>query len=97
MIPQWAAGRGFEVAVLTQRQTITAVEIVGPDTVRITCAEDMTGRRVSVGYALTAEGGTPPAGLPARWGHLRDSDPFVGAVTGAAQPNYCVAFQLPLS
>jgi hypothetical protein len=29
-----------------------------------------------------------------RWGWLRDSDPFVGAVTGLAQPNYCVAFEM---
>jgi len=29
-----------------------------------------------------------------RWGLLRDSDPFVGSVTGKAQPNYCVAFDL---
>lgn len=47
-----------------------------------------------VGYAATPEGGTPPAAQPACWGQLRDSDPFVGTVTGVAQPNYCVAFQL---
>jgi hypothetical protein len=29
-----------------------------------------------------------------RWGLLRDSDPFVGAVTGLAQPNYSLAFEL---
>ena len=63
------------------------------DTVKITCAGDLTAGEVVVGYAATAEGGTPPTAQPARWGHLRDSDPFVGAVTGTAQPNYCVAFQ----
>ena len=63
------------------RQTITGVEIVGDDTVKITCANDLTGRQVVVGYAATAEGDTPPAAQPARWGHLRDSDPFIGAVT----------------
>ena len=31
-----------------------------------------------------------------RWGLLRDSDPFVGAATKAAQPNYAVAFELPV-
>jgi len=31
-----------------------------------------------------------------RWGLLRDSDPFIGAVTGLAQPNYCVAFEMNL-
>jgi hypothetical protein len=30
-----------------------------------------------------------------RWGLLRDSDPFVGAVTHTAQPNYGVAFEMP--
>jgi hypothetical protein len=29
-----------------------------------------------------------------RWGQLKDSDPFVGTVTGIVQPNYCVAFQI---
>jgi hypothetical protein len=30
------------------------------------------------------------------WGLLRDSDPFVGSVTGKPQPNYLVAFYLDL-
>ena len=92
-IPQWALGRGFEVSVAGNRQMINMVEIVGGDSVRITCANDLTTGEVVVGYAATAEGGTPPAAQCARWGHLRDSDPFVGAKTGSAQPNYCVAFQ----
>jgi hypothetical protein len=29
-----------------------------------------------------------------RWGQLRDSDPFIGAVTGLAQPNYGVGFEI---
>jgi hypothetical protein len=29
-----------------------------------------------------------------RWGLLRDSDPFVGAITKKPQPNFCVAFEL---
>jgi hypothetical protein len=95
MIPQWAMGRGFEVLVAGTRQTITGVEIVG-DTVEITCAGDLTAGEVVVGYAATAEGGTPPTAQPARWGHLRDSDPFMGTVTGTAQPNYCVAFQMTI-
>jgi hypothetical protein len=96
MIPQWAAGRGFEVLMAGDRQMITAVEIVGADAVKITCANDLTTGEVVVQYASTAEGGTPPGALPARWGHLRDSDPFVGSLTMAAQPNYCVAFQFPV-
>ena len=61
---------------------------------RSRAASDLSGLQVVVGYAATAEGGTPPAAQPARWGHLRDSDPFVGTVTASAQPNYCVAFQM---
>lgn len=95
MIPQWKMGRGFEVLVAGTRQTITGVEIVG-DTVEITCAGDLTAGEVVVGYAATAEGGTLPTAQPARWGHLRDSDPFMGTVTGTAQPNYCVAFQMTI-
>jgi hypothetical protein len=93
MMPEWALGRGFEVTAASARQNIDSVEIVGGDTVRITCRNDLSGRLVVVGYASTAEGGTPPQAQCARWGHLRDSDPFIGAVTGSAQPNYCVAFQ----
>jgi hypothetical protein len=87
-------GRGFEISRGGIRQTITAVEIVGEDSVKITCANELAGAEVIVGYANTAEGGAPPAGKTARWGHLRDSDPFVGSVTMTPQPNYAVAFQL---
>jgi hypothetical protein len=96
MIPQWAAGRGFEVLVAGTRQMITGVEIVGGDSVEIACAGDLSAGEVVVGYAATAEGGTPPTAQPARWGHLRDSDKFTGTVTGTAQPNYCVAFQMTI-
>ena len=78
------------------RKTISGVEIVGDDTVQITSANDLSGLQVVVGYAATAEGDTLPAAQPARWGHLRDSDKFIGTVTGSAQPNYCVAFQMTL-
>ena len=94
MIPDWAMGRGFEVSRGGLRQTITAVEIVGGDAVKITCANELAGAEVIVGYANTAEGVTPPSGMTARWGHLRDSDPFVGAVTQTPQPNYAIAFQM---
>jgi hypothetical protein len=94
LIMEWAAGRGFEILSSGVRQTIAAVEITAPDTVTITAGKDLSGTLVTVGYAATAEGGTPPAAQPARWGHLRDSDPFVGSVTQTPQPNYCVAFQL---
>ena len=97
MIPQWANGRGFEVLWAGSRKTIDMVEIVGADTVKITCHDDLSGGEVVVGYAVTAEGGTPPTDQTARWGHLRDSDPFVGSGTKAAQPNYAIAFQMPLN
>ena len=95
MTADWAAGRGFEISAAGVRKAITGVEIVG-DTVQITSASDLSGLQVVVGYAAAADGGTLPAAQPARWGQLRDSDPFTGAVTGTAQPNYCVAFQMTL-
>jgi hypothetical protein len=95
-IAEWAAGRGFELTAAGVRKMISGVEIVGDDTVEITSATDLAGLQVVVGYAATAEGDTLPADRPARWGHLRDSDPFMGSVTGSAQPNYCVAFQMTL-
>ena len=91
--PAVGAGRGFEVSVAGNRATIDSVEIVGARRGQDHVRNDLTAGEVTVGYAATAEGGTPPAAQPARWGHLRDSDPFVGAVTGSPQPNYCVAFQ----
>jgi len=97
MIPEWANGRGFEILWAGNRKTIDMVEIVGDDTVKITCHDDLSGGEVVVGYAATAEGGTPPPDQCARWGHLRDSDPFVGSVTMTAQPNYAVAFQMPIN
>ena len=93
-IPEWAMGRGFELVSSGVRATISKVEITAPDTVTITAGKDLSGTLVTVGYAATAEGGTPPTAQTARWGHLHDSDPFVGSVTQAAQPNYCIAFQL---
>ncbi len=39
------------------------------------------------------DGGTTWTGTT-RWGRLRDSDPFIGSVTGKAQPNFSVAFEL---
>jgi hypothetical protein len=94
LIMEWATARGFEILASGVRQPITNVEITAPDTVTITAGKDLSGLQVIVGYAATAEGGTPPTAQPARWGHLRDSDPFVGSVTQTPQPNYCVAFQM---
>jgi hypothetical protein len=91
----WANGRGFEVTAAGPPQTIDSVEITGPDTVKITCRSDLTGLAVSVAYAITTDGVTTGP-TTFRWGHLKDSDPFVGSVTGVAQPNWAVAFSKDL-
>lgn len=91
---EWRAGRGFELSVNDTPLAIDAVEIVDADTVRIIAAEPVPAGSV-LGYAVTSDGTVLP-NLSRRWGLLRDSDPFVGAVTGAAQPNYAVAFEWSL-
>jgi hypothetical protein len=91
---EWKAGKGFEVATARKKVAITSAEISG-DAVVITCATD-PGKGARVSYAMV--GVKPRMMTPFkgtfRWGLLRDSDPFVGSVTGKAQPNYCVAFDL---
>lgn len=92
--PEWAAARGFEVSTLSGTVTINSV-VIQDDTVQITCATDVTGLfGLSVAYAYTADGVPAVPGATIRWGNLRDSDAFVGSVTGTAQPNYCVAFSM---
>jgi hypothetical protein len=89
---EWKDGRGFEVWSGDTRIAIRGVEIAG-NTVKITCAGDLPASGVWVGYAATSDG-TQMEGGTTRWGLLRDSDPFVGSVTGVAQPNYGVAFEM---
>jgi hypothetical protein len=89
---EWAQGRGFEVRAGTTRVAISSVAIAG-DSVQITCATDPPASGLVIGYAATADG-TVRANGTVRWGQLRDSDPFVGSLTRAAQPNYCVAFEM---
>ncbi len=68
---------------------------------QITCQQDITGANLAVAYAMTTDGAQlTKSPLSAddgtgtfRWGSLKDSDPFTGAVTGVVQANYCVAFQ----
>ncbi len=56
--------------------------------------EGTASQAVVVSYAFTADGAIMPGGT-SRWGHLRDSDPFVGgATTMTAQPNYGASFQM---
>jgi hypothetical protein len=103
--PAWVNGRGFEVKLANASETILSVAITGAamDTVEITCADPVEGQVVSVAYAYSAAGGLTetlePDGYTTvstalRWGQLRDSDPFVGPLTGAPQSNYGVAFSV---
>ncbi|WP_437680297.1 dockerin [Sorangium sp. So ce131] len=90
---EWKEGKGFEVWSGTTRIEIARVEISG-ESVVIT-AQNLPASGVMVGYAATTDG-TPMTGGTIRWGQLRDSDPFVGSMTGVEQPNYAVAFELPV-
>jgi hypothetical protein len=88
---EWAAGRGFELASNGTPLTIAAVEI-SANSVVIHAPGAPPGPLV-VRYAATAAPTSRPHGTR-RWGQLRDSDPFVGATTHSAQPNYAVTFEL---
>ncbi|MET0412060.1 MAG: dockerin [Polyangiaceae bacterium] len=95
--PAWSAGRGFELSAGGAALAIESVAIDG-DAVRITAAADLPATGVVVGYAMVANA-TPmaqPFAGTVRWGQLRDSDPFVGSSTQKAQPNFAVAFELPV-
>ena len=96
-IDEWKGGKGFEVSTAAgDRVTISSAAIAG-DGVVITCAAD-PGPGARVGYAMIGEKKRMAAPFPGtfRWGLLRDSDPFKGAGTGTAQPNYGVAFEMPV-
>lgn len=96
-IEEWKAGKGFELRGSGGRIAIHYVEICD-NSVFIEAAEELPETGVFVGYALTGQ----PDAMAAphtgtfRWGLLRDSDPFVGSSTGVTQPNYAVAFELPV-
>jgi hypothetical protein len=92
-LTQWAKGRGFELRQGATPIAISAVLIVG-DAVLIVAAADVPAG-ATVGYAATSDGVALP-GVSVRWGKLRDSDRTVGVFTGEAQPNYAVAFELPV-
>jgi hypothetical protein len=91
---EWAQGRGFEVWAGASRVAISSVAIAG-DSVQITCATDPPATGLMIGYAATTDGSARSGGT-LRWGQLRDSDPFVGSVTAIAQPNFAVAFEMPV-
>lgn len=93
---EWKQGRGFEVRSSRGRETIQSVVIAG-DTVQLTLANP-SAKDLHVGYALTGAKtamSSPFAGTY-RWGLLRDSDPFRGQTTRQPQPNYALAFELPV-
>lgn len=94
-IPEWKNSKGFEVITIDRKKVTIASVAIQDDAVIITCAMD-PGPGARVGYAMTGEKTRMAAPFEGtyRWGLLRDSDPFVGAVTGLAQPNYCVAFEM---
>jgi len=89
--PEWAAGRGFELASHEASVTIAAVEI-SENSVLIHAPGAPSGPLL-VRYAATAALASRPHGTR-RWGQLRDSDPFIGATTRTPQPNYAVTFEL---
>ena len=93
-LTEWAQGRGFEVRMGTTRLTIESVTLVDADTVKITCTTDVPAG-ATLGYAASSDAAAIPLVSP-RFGNLKDSDPFVGAFTNQAQPNYSVSFEVPV-
>jgi hypothetical protein len=94
-IDEWKDGKGFEISTSAGvKVAIASVEISG-ESVIITCSSD-PGSDARVGYAMIGEKTrmNAPFGGTFRWGLLRDSDPFEGAITKKAQPNYGVAFEM---
>ncbi|MDR3692709.1 MAG: hypothetical protein P4L46_25235 [Fimbriimonas sp.] len=98
-IAEWAAGKGFELRdKVGAKLAIASVEIArNGRSVTIEGASEVPEGAV-LSYAMIADSAsrqTPNPGTK-RWGLLRDSDPFVGYTTHIPQPNYCVAFKLPI-
>ena len=99
-VPEWKNGKGFEVITGAGNGTKVAIESVAikGDSVVITCAGD-PGEGARVGYAQTGEQRInlkkPYAGF-GRWGLLKDSDTFKGDGSKKVQPNYALAFELPV-
>lgn len=93
--PEWRLGRGFEVLSGARRVEILGTELAGPETVVLQLRPDAPAalelRYAAAGQSDKRRGGTW------RWGQLCDSDPFVGSLTGTAQPNYAVTFALPVA
>ena len=95
---EWAKGKGFEITdEKGAKIAIKSAEINGSDTVVLELESD-PGPNLRLSYAMVGESTlrNPQFGATPHWGLLRDSDPFVGATTHAAQPNFCVAFALQI-
>jgi len=95
---EWKNGKGFEVTDQTgKRITIDSAEVRGKDTIVLNLSQD-PGSAARLSYAMVGEPTLRNAryGATPRWGLLRDSDPFVGYNTHIPQPNFCVAFEMPL-
>ena len=85
--------RGFQLLSDGVPLPLARVEIEGADTV-IVVPRDAAAGRLVLRHALAAT--QARASGTRRFGQLCDSDPFVGAYTGTAQPNYAVCFELPV-
>jgi hypothetical protein len=84
---------GFEYfdAAGTSTPAITAVEIAGPDTVRITLEREPTAENRRVRYAYTAARHSKAGPTSGPRGNLRDSDPTKSR-TGKRLYNWCIHF-----
>jgi hypothetical protein len=71
---EWAAGKGFEVTNAAGAHLKIASAVIVGARVLLTLAQDPGAVKVTVAYAVTADGGAQ-GGLR---GQLRDSDEFVG-------------------
>lgn len=85
--------RGFQLLHAGVPLTLASVELEGSDSVLIV-PHDLPAEPLVLRYALAAT--TPGPSGTRRFGQLCDSDPFVGAHTHTAQPNYAVCFELPV-
>ena len=96
-VEEWKQGKGFEVSTADGKKVAIASTAISGNAVVITCAAD-PGPNARVSYAMIGEKNRMDAPFKGtfRWGLLRDSDPFKGASTGKVQPNYGVAFELPV-
>jgi hypothetical protein len=93
-IVEWAAGRGFELSSGARPVRIDSVTLEGDWVLLHHAAPD--DAPLTVRYAASATPEPRPGGTR-RWGQLRDSDPFIGALSGTPQPNYALTFSLDVA